>query len=218
VRVREADEDAPTPVGSGPYAVPGKYQVTLSQRVGEVVTKLAGSTEFAVRYVGPQPLPADDLKALAEFQRDVIRLQRDLNAATSTAGELTARLDQVKAALDATPTAPAEARETVRKLIARHRETARLLRGDAFLQSRWENAPTSIAERVAAASGVTRTLIDKPTGTQREQFKIARDELDREAAKLRQTAEKDLKELEKLLDNLGAPWTPGRLPGAKDQK
>jgi hypothetical protein len=131
---------------------------------------------------------------------------------------LATRLDQVKGALDATPAAPAAARETVRKLIAKNRETLRLLRGDAFLQSRWENAPTSIAERVGAAAGATRTLANKPTGTEREQFKIARDELDRESATIRQMTEKDLKELERLLDKLGAPWTPGRLPKGKDGK
>jgi photosystem II stability/assembly factor-like uncharacterized protein len=216
--VREADEDAPTRFGGGPYAVPGKYQVTLSQRVGGVVTKLAGPVDFTVRYVGPQPLPAEDLKSLAEFQKEVVRLQRDSNAATSSAGELASRLDQVKAALDATPAAPSEAREKVRKLIAQNRETQRLLRGDAFLQSRWENAPTSIAERVGAAAGATRTLASMPTGTQREQFKIARKELDRESATIRQMTDTDLKELERLLDKLGAPWTPGRLPGARDKK
>jgi vacuolar-type H+-ATPase subunit H len=88
----------------------------------------------------------------------------------------------------------------------------RLLRGDSFLQQRWENAPVSIAERAGTAAAATRTLIDKPTGTQREQLKIARTELDAEAAKIRSMAEKDVKELESLLDKLGAPWTPGRLP------
>jgi photosystem II stability/assembly factor-like uncharacterized protein len=217
-RARDPDEDAPTRFGGGPYVVPGKYQVTLLQRVGGAVTHLAGPVDFTIRYVGPQPLPADDLKALAEFQKDVVRLQRDLNAATSSAGELSGRLDQIKGALDATPAAPAEARETVRKLIARNRETLRLLRGDAFLQSRWENAPASIAERVGAAASATRTLATKPTGTEREQYKIAREELDREAAKIRQMADKDVKDLERLLDKLGAPWTPGRLPVGRGEK
>ena len=58
----------------------------------------------------------------------------------------------------------------------------------------------------------------KPTGTQREQFKIAREELDGESTKIRQMTERDLKDLERLLDKLGAPWTPGRLPGGKDEK
>jgi hypothetical protein len=217
-RLREPDEDAPTRFGGGPYAVPGKYQVTLSKRIAGVVTKLAGPVDLTVRYVGPEPLPAEDLKGLAEFHEKAVRLQRDLNAATSSAGELASQLDQIKAILDATPAAPAEAREKVRKLIAQNRETVRVLRGDAFLQSRWENAPTSIAERVAAAAGAMRTLASKPTGTERQQFKIAREELDRESARIRQMAEKDVKDLERLLDRLGAPWTPGRLPGGKNEK
>ena len=141
-----------------------------------MVTKLAGPVEFTVRYVGPQPLPADDLKELAAFQSDVLRLQRDLNAATSTAGELTSRLEQVKAALDATPAAPAEAREAVRKLIAGHRETLRL-------PARRRVPPGPLGERadVDRRAGRARPpprrgrSIDRPTGTQREQLKIARD-------------------------------------------
>jgi len=213
----DADEDFPFRAPAGPYAVPGKYQVSIAKRVGGEVTPLAGPVDFDVKYVGPQPLPAGDLKALAEFHKQVVRLQRDLGAATATASELTTRLEQVKQALDATPAAPAEARTKVRKLIAQHRETVRALNGDAFLGSRWENTPPSIGERVGDAAAATRTVVDKPTGTQREQYKIAREELDREAAKLRQLSEKDLKELEQLLDKLGAPWTPGRLPPARDK-
>ena len=52
-----------------------------------------------------------------------------------------------------------------------------------------------------------------PTGTQREQYAIARRELDAESAALRKRVETDVKELEGLLDRLGAVWTPGRLPG-----
>ncbi|HJZ90584.1 MAG TPA: hypothetical protein VKE40_06895 [Gemmataceae bacterium] len=213
----EADEDPPVITATGPYAVPGKYTVSLAKRVGGTVTPLAGPVEFTVKFVGPQPLPAADLKTLSEFQKQVVRLQRDLNAATATAGELTGRLEQVKQALDQTPTAPAGAREKVRKLIAAHRELVRRLSGDSFLASRWENTSMSIAERVGTAAAATRTILDPPTGTQREQYKIAREQLDQEVVKLRQTAEKDLKDLEQLLDKLGAPWTPGRLPVGKDK-
>jgi photosystem II stability/assembly factor-like uncharacterized protein len=214
-RRQEVDEDSPAFVASGPQVVPGKYRVTLSKRVGGKVTQLAGPVEVAVKYVGPRPLPAEELTALAEFQKRAVRLQRDLNAAQGLAGELSGRLDQIKTALDQTPEAPAEAREKVRQLIAQNRETVRHLSGDPFLQSRWENAPPSIRERVGTAADASRQLVDKPTGTQREQLKTAREQLDRETAKLRETAEKDVKELERLLDKLGAPWTPGRLPAAK---
>ena len=211
----DADEDPPIRAVGGPLVVPGKYQVSIAKRVAGEVTSLAGPVEFAVKYVGPQPLPPDDLKALSDFQKQVVRLQRDLGAATATSSDLTGRLEQVKQALDSTPGAPVDAKQKVRSLIARHRETVRALSGDSFLQTRWENTPPSIAERVGNAAAVSRTIVDKPTGTQREQFKIAREELDREAASLRKTVEKDLKELEDVLDKIGAPWTPGRLPVVK---
>ena len=144
---------------------PGKYKVSLAKRVGGVVTPLAGPVEFTVKYVGPSPLPADDLKQLTEFQKQVIKLQRDLTATQGTAGELANRLEQIKLALDQTPSAPPENRDRVRKLIAEHRETVRRLSGDAALRGRNENSPMSIAERVAVAGGATRTLLNKPTGT-----------------------------------------------------
>jgi len=197
---------------AGPYAMPGKYKVSLAKRVDGRVTPLAGSVEFTVKYVGPHPLPAEDLKVLVDFQKLVLKLQRDLAATTGTANELSTRLDQVKTALDLTPTAPADAREKIRKLIIRHRDTVRALNGDSFLQARWENLPPSISDRVGDAAAGTRTIVDKPTETQRDQARIAREELDREAGKIRELVEKDLKELETLLDKLGAPWTPGRLP------
>ena len=67
----------------------------------------------------------------------------------------------------------------------------------------------------ASPAGAAQTIVAKPTGTQREQFAIARKELDAESAVLRQRMETQVKELEALLDKLGAPYTPGRLPGGK---
>ena len=70
----------------------------------------------------------------------------------------------------------------------------------------------SISERVGVAVGGTGNITTKPTGTQREQYAIARKELDLWIGILKQRAEKDVKEMESLLEKLGAPWTPGRLP------
>jgi hypothetical protein len=198
---------------AGPYVAPGKYTVSLSKRVEGVVTKLADPVEFQVKYVGPAPLPAEDLKQLMEFQKQLIKLQRDLTAAQGTASDVTTRLAAMKNALDQTPAAPPESRERIRKLIAEQRETVRKLNGDATLRGRNENTPMSIAERVSVAGGAARTIVAKATGTQREQYAIARKELDEVSATLRKRIETDLKEMESLLEKLGAPWTPGRLPG-----
>jgi hypothetical protein len=200
---------------SGPYARPGKYSVTIGKRVDGVVTQLAGPIEFTVKEVSPMSLADADRQQLVEFQQQALKLQRNLTATQALAADLTTRLEAIKQALDQTPIAPADSREKVRKLIADQRNSVRLLNGDSFLQSRNENAPMSIAERVGVASAALFTLINKPTGTQREQFTIARKELDEVTVELRKRLDTDVKELETLLEKLGAPYTPGRFPGGK---
>jgi hypothetical protein len=209
------DEDFFGFAPAGHYVMPGKYSVTVSKRVNGVVTQLAGPQEFQVKYVGAASLSPDDWKQLGEFQKQLIKLQRELTAVQGLSRDITTKLDAMKSALDQTPNAPADAREKIRKLIAAQRETVRLLSGDNVLAARNENVPLSISQRVGIASGAAQTIVNKPTGTQREQFAIAQKELGEVAATLRKRNDTDLKEMEALLDKLGAPWTPGRLPGGK---
>jgi len=211
----EADDDSFGFSQGGSPAMPGKYSATISKRVNGVVAPLAGPIDFQLRYVGPSPLPPADLKLLVEFQKQMTKLHRDLAAVQGTSREITTKLNQMKVILDQLPEAPAESRERVRKLITNQREIARKLNGDSVLSARNENVPMSIAERVGVADDGTYLLTAKPTGTQREQFAIARKEVDDLSAALRKLTETDLKELETLLDKLGAPWTPGRLPAGK---
>jgi hypothetical protein len=216
--IGEGVEDLFGPPPGGPYVVPGQYHVSIAQRVKGVVTAIGEPVAFQVKYVGPMPLPEADWKRLTEFQQQVFKLQRDLVAVQGSANELTTRLEQMKHALDLTPNAPADARDRVRKLIAAHRDTVRLLNGDAILRGRNENTLMSLAERVGVASSATRTIVNVPTGTEREQYTIARAGIDEIRQTLRQRLDKDVKELEKLLDKLGAPWTPGRLGGSDQDR
>jgi hypothetical protein len=74
----------------------------------------------------------------------------------------------------------------------------------------------SISERVDYAADATQMALAKPTGTQQEAYKIASEEFGEELAKLRKLIDVDLKALEKVLDEVGAPFTPGRLPDWKE--
>jgi hypothetical protein len=206
------DPSASLTGGTGPLVAPGKYQVTLFRRVNGAAEKLAGPVEFNVVLDTLGGPGADDVKEQVAFHRRVLKLRKAVTGAGTVATETGARLEQVRQALEAAPKADEAARAAVRELIARNRGVLRALRGDAELRRRNETVPTSIAERVGYAAGSGDEAFARPTGTAKAQYDIAAKEFAEQLAKLRQLVETDLPALEKKLDALGAPLTPGRLP------
>jgi hypothetical protein len=208
-RTTEADEDIFSEPPSGPLVAPGTYRVSLAKRVDGVVTPLAGPQEFQVVADGAN---AADLKALAEFQQQVLRLERAVHGTVEAANDVGRRLEQIRRALDQTPAAEEKWKAAVRELEKRNRDILRALRGDNVLRARNENVPEAVTQRLAdVVRGLAFTL-GRPTQTQRESYRIAGEELTAALGALRQLIDVDLKDLEKALDLAGAPWTPGRLP------
>jgi photosystem II stability/assembly factor-like uncharacterized protein len=205
------------PPPGGALVMPGRYSVQISKRVGGVLTTLTGPTEFNVVVEGSAAVPPADLLELGAFQKDAARLQRATNGAVAAASDLATRLEQLKRAADLTPGVEEKWRTAARSLIAQNREILRALRGDSTLAARNENVPESISSRAGFVVFATRMALQKPTGTQREQYRIASAELQRELSKLRRLIDTDLRALEKALDAAGAPWTPGRLPEWNDK-
>ena len=72
--------------------------------------------------------------------------------------------------------------------------------------------PESISDRVGFAASAASRYIGKPTGTQKESYAIASKEFGAALAKLKKLVEADLPALDKQLNGLDAPFTPGRLP------
>lgn len=217
LRSTEADEDEFSPSSSGPLVLPGTYRVALAKRVDGVVTPLAGPVAFSVVVEGMDSMQSGDLKELRTFQTEVARLQRATSGAVEAANELSKRLEQLRRAVDLSPTAKPEWRTTVRELEKRTREILRALRGDTVLAARNENVPVSIIDRVRYIVSSQRLSLAKPTATQREAYRIASKELGDELTKLRKLLEDDLRPLEKDAESAGVVWTPGRLPEWPDR-
>jgi hypothetical protein len=211
-RSPEADDDLFFEPANGPLVMPGIYRVAMSKRVAGVATPLSGPQEFSVVVDGSQGMNPTDRKALLEFQQKVTRLERAVSGALEAANSLNSRLEQIKRALDHTPGSQSAWKETVRALEKRNREILQALRGDVILRNRNEDTPLSIAERVGGIIEGERFSLSHPTTTHLEQYQIAGDEFRGVLAKLRTLIDVDLRNLDKALDKIGAPWTPGRLP------
>jgi hypothetical protein len=196
----------------GPYLVPGKYSVTLSQRVGGVVTQLAGPATFNVA-LNPQGVHSlADQSVRWQFQEKLQALRRDIAGALELANSTNTRLDAIRKALDATPASPRALHDQARALQRRLTAILVELQGDRRLGARSVPTPVSISERANTISGELNRTLGRQTTTHEQQLQIASELFVAQRSALRELVETDVPAIEKELERLGAPYTPGRLP------
>jgi len=196
----------------GPYVLPGAYTVTLSQRVGGVVGQLAGPVTFNV-VLDPQSVHTmADEDARWQFQEKLQALRRSIAGSLELATSTNTRLEAIKKALDATPPAPRTLHDQARSLQRRLTAILVALQGDRRLGSRSGPVPVAISERANTISSELNRTLAGPTMTHEQQYQIASELFAAERAKLKTLVETDVPAIERELERLGAPYTPGRLP------
>jgi hypothetical protein len=193
----------------GPYAVPGRYTVSLSQRVGGVITQLAGPESFNVVLDPQVPLTLADEQARGAFQQKLQELRRRVSGALELANGTRQKLGQMKQALDLAPAAPANLGTQLRALELQLDGILIALQGDRALGARSDPQPMSIAERVNTISQEEGRTLAPPTATHVQQYGIASNLFAAQWTALRKLADTDVPALEKALEAAGAPWVSG---------
>ena len=204
-----ADDPGYTPP-SGPMALPGTYRVQLAQRVDGVETPVGEAQAFTVKPLAITTLPATDRASLVAFQRQTADLQRAVAGASRAADEIEERLDHLKKAVMDTPRAEAALRQELLALDGRLEDLRVELEGDRTLASRNEPVPPSISDRVGQVINAWGST-SEPTATHRRNYEIAAQQFASLLPRLQQLAA-ELEAIERRADELGAPWTPGRIP------
>jgi hypothetical protein len=121
------------------------------------------------------------------------------------------RLEALTTAIMDTPRADLALRQQAVELTHRLDDLDATLNGDTTIGSRNEPVAPGIVDRVQRVVFGSWTSTAEPTATHRRNYEIAAAELATLMPKLRQAAA-DLQALEKRAEELGAPWTPGRIP------
>jgi len=195
----------------GPLAMPGEYSVTLSKRVGGLLTDIGEPRAFTLKPMFEGGLVAKDRAALLEFQMRTFALYRAVSGADRAAGEIEGRLDHLlQAARDTTASSEEQAR-ALRALQERVKDFRVALNGDTTRSSRFEPVPLSILDRVGFILGGHWDSQSEVGGNFRDSYAVADREFRAALANLHSIAA-DLAELEAGLQQSGAPWTPGRIP------
>jgi len=213
----DGEEDFPDAADQGPLVLSGTYSVRLFDKVGGVVTELAGPQSFKVATEGASGMSAADQAAQEQFMRKVTRLYRAVSGALHTSEDVEARLKGIREALREAPAAEKQLGGVADGIEQRDREILRALRGDVEIAKRNEPVASSIHDRVNSVMEGERFSLAKPTASHVDSYNNAAAEFAEQLGKLRTLVEVDLGKLEKDMEAAGAPWTPGRVPEWSEQ-
>ena len=196
----------------GPFVLPGSYRVTLSQRVGGIVTAFAGPVSFRVQIDPQGTLTLADHSARGIFQERQARLRRAVSGALELGTSTQAKMEAIKRALDQAPAAPRAAHERARDLVRTLVAIQTAMSGDQAARGRGDAVPPSISDRVNGIDQEQGRMLGRPTATHERQQQLAGELFTTQVGVLRQLVQVDIPALERELEKAGAPYTPGRVP------
>jgi len=198
---------------AGPLVAPGEFSVTLDLLHNGKVRRLAGPESFNVYALDLATLAADDPEDVLAFTRQAADLRRDVIGAIRAAGEAENRIRHLRQAILDTPDAGTRHMARLDAIRLELDDLLVTLRGDRTLSGRNRPQLPSISSRIGAVVTGQLSVTSPPTGTHRDQYEYAAEAFAPVRKQLRGLIER-LESLERDLDGLGAPWTPGRVPGA----
>ena len=193
---------------------PGKYSVSMAQVVRGEETQLSDPVSFNVIPLDNTTLPAQNRDELVSFNNDMSEMARVIRGAGNLADELMKRVVTMKQAAHQTIGCPPT---LMNKIITAETQLDEILwqfKGQQPKASREENrpAPPSINERMNSIAWVHSRSTSDITQTQRDVFAIIKEEFPPVLNDLKMIYEIQIPEIERELENLNAPWTPGRIP------
>jgi len=201
--------------GSGILAMPGRYRVSLSMTAGGETKQLAGPVEFNALALDNATLPAADRAAMVKFHDKVAEITRVMQGTEAYAEGLNRRIASILQALNSTPGASRELIERARAIQLQLDDILNVkFNRQSDKPSDEENppAPVPLNARLGKLSWISWSTTGDPSQTQQDAYAILEEEFPPVYDQVKQLGEVEIPGLEKELESLGAPVTPGRLP------
>ncbi len=201
--------------GSGVLAMPGKYSVTMSLTAGGETKVLAGPVAFNTVLLNNTTLPATDRGSMVAFHRKVAEITRVMRGTENYAEYLSRRAASIMQALNSTPEARDDLRQRTRALQVELDEILNVkFNRNTGKPSEEENppAPVPLNTRLGKLTWISWSTTGDPSANQKSAYAILEAEFPPVYDRVKQIGEVEIPRLEKELENLGAPVTPGRLP------
>jgi len=197
---------------SGTNVLPGVYQVFMSKSENGKVTQLTKPVSFKVVSLEITSLPAANRAELVAFQKKVAELNNAVSASSSLVRELTTKISHYRIALKSLPVPEEALNKNIKNMETKLEKIQLILNGDPIPRRIDKVAVPGLRGRVRGITGDQRRSTSAPTQTHRDAYRIASEEFAPVYEILKGIIEIDVPKIEKRLEELGAPFTPGRLP------
>ena len=207
----QGEDDSWRKWDDGVFVEPGTYTVHLATRVDGRLIDSGLSERFEVVPLrdggtlgGASPV------SVAAFNRRYAEMQRRAGGARSMLRETATRLSAIRKTLDRSTVEPGEMTEDVRSMERRIAQLQQRLDGNERRGMANDQGPVSISRRLSVVQYGTQFSLHGPNATHLESFDIAKRMLEELETELDQLVGIEIPALERLLEEAGVPWTPGR--------
>jgi len=191
--------------------VPGNYNVSLSKFENGAFTELVAPIKFNCKPLNITSLPAEDKLALDTFNKKVAELTRAITGADAYRKELVDKLSYLKKAVIEAANVPEDTYNKILTAELNLKELNRQLNGDG-LRRRYEGAsPSSIKDRVDLITAALWNTTAAPTTTFTKSYDDAANKFGDVLVFLK-SIDDEIIQIEQILEEHGAPYTPGRFP------
>ncbi|MEA3435734.1 MAG: glycosyl hydrolase, partial [Thermodesulfobacteriota bacterium] len=200
--------------GTSLRAIPGKYSVTMSMYNNGEETELAGPVEFNTVVLNNRTFPAPSDKDALAFYSKVAELWRVMSGTMKYRDELAEKTAYIQQALQSVENASVDMKNKMQE-IKRELESIEFVFDGTSAKASSEEVPPEnmpMSDRLNAIVWTSWGSTSAPTTTQKANYAILMDEFPPVLEELKSINVK-LDEMEKELDKMKAPHTPGRVPG-----
>lgn len=196
--------------GRGPVAVPGTYTVAIYERVDGEVREVLPAAEFEIAPLDFDSRLEIDREAIVQFLKKASKLAQSVSAASQVISDSQDQLEAVANLTASASEVDPEVWNEVRALQIKLLDLDEAINGDNTRAQRNEDSMPGIQGRLRGAMFGAMGSTEGPTATHQRQYEIAAEQFKAIEGDLRNVLEKEVPELFKKLDKMGAPWTPGR--------
>ena len=198
----------------GIFVMPGAYSVEMTLIHNGVSKPVGEKTDFKVLGLNNATLAADDRAGIVAFQKDISRLSKAMNGTLRLTKDL---LKEVTVMQQTALTLPGSHEELLPAMDRLKTELDDILFkfNGVKAKASWEEIPPAGMPLMNRLYNIIYTQINSTsniTSTSKVGFEILKDEFPPVLNQVTEIANTKMVELRNIMDDMDAPYTPGRIP------